>query len=240
MPGVFQDLPNENIRNKVAERVGVFPLYTWELALKVGAEYKDKTKRDVRFLLLINDWQYVPQVGSAGEHRETFYKRFQGAPASYMKSMEAQGVFAKESILPSRKNDYVFPETWLKYRFQKSASKLVRQGKLERKYIGGSSKETEVSFVDKEGNYNQLISCGVTGCAGEITEMLREVYECGYRLILIFAPNECHASVTVGVEIALRLYELEGMKVVVSDPGGSGEMSVDAIYNNMVSVSVFK
>lgn len=240
VPGVFQDLQGESIRAKVSDRVGVFPLYTWDLALKIGGAYKVRTKNRVRFLLLINDWQYIPQLGSAGEHRERFYRHFQSLPSSYKKSMKAQGLFSEADILPSRKNSLAFPETWLKYRFQKSATKLVQQGKLERKYVGDGLKETEISFVDKNGNYSQLISCGVTGCAGEITEMLREVYACGHRLILIFAPNECHSPVIVGIEIALTLYELKGMKVVVADPGGSGEMSVDAVFKKLVSVSVFR
>ncbi|MFL6874506.1 hypothetical protein ACJ6YJ_06525 [Pseudomonas marginalis] len=240
VPGVSQDLQGEIIRARVRDRVGIFPLYTWEMALKIGGVYKIKTKNKVRFLLLINDWQYTPEFGSAGEHRDRFYRHFQSLPSSYKKSMKAQGLFSEEDILPSRKNNLAFPETWLKYRFQKSATKLVQQGKLERKYVGDGLKETEISFVDNNGNYSQLISCGVTGCAGEITEMLREVYEYGHRLILIFAPNECHSPVKVGIEIALKLYELNGMKVIVADPGGSGEMSVDAIFNKLVSVSVFR
>ncbi len=240
VPGIFQDLLNEDIRSKVCNRVGIFPLYTWELALKIGGDYSVETKSKVKFLILINDWQYVPQTGSAGEHRELFYRKFREIPISYRESMKAQGLFSKLDILPSRKNNIAFPETWLKYRFQKSATKLVSRGKLEKKYVGDNSNETEISFVDEDGGYNPLISCGVTGCAGEITEMLREVYEVGHKLILIFAPHECHVSVKAGVEIALKIYELKGMKVVVADPGGSGEMSVDAIYERMVSVSVYK
>lgn len=239
VPGVFQDLASEDIRMRVCDRVGIFPLYTWGLALKVGERYVIGTKKNVKFLILINDWQYVPQVGSASGHRELFYRAFQEMPESYKESMKAQGMFSKLDILPSRKNSIAFPETWLKYRFQKSAAKLVKKGKLEKRYVGESPNETEVSFVDKDGNCSQLISCGVTGCAGEITEMLREIYDGGRRVILIFAPNECHSPVKTGVEIALKIYELKGMRVVVADPGGSGEMSVDAIYDSMVSVSVF-
>lgn len=239
VPGVFQDLRSENIRAKVRDRVGIFALYTWGLALRIGKAYTEEFKKKVKFLILINDWQYVPEFGSAGEHRDIFYRNFKSVPEVYRELMCKQGVFSEKDLLSSRRNSLAFPETWLKYRFQKSAAKLVKQGKLEKKYIREGSNETEISFVSDDGSCNQLMSCGVTGCAGEVTEMLREVYESGHRLILIFAPNECHSPVKIGIEIALKLYELAGMKVIVADPGGSGELTVDAIFKNMVSVSVF-
>ncbi|WP_421556855.1 hypothetical protein [Pseudomonas kitaguniensis] len=239
IPGIFQDLPSGHMREKVSNRVGIFPLYTWDLALEIAKYHLTNSHKKVKFLILINDWQYVPEFGSASEHRKIFYHNFKNIPDSYKKSIKRQGIFSENDILPSRKNNLAFPETWLKYRFQKSATKLVKQGKLERQYIGGNSKKSEISFIDKQGNCSPLISCGVTGCAGEITEMLREIYGYGHRLILLFAPNECHSPVRVGIQIALKLYELSGMKIVVADPGGSGELSADSIYKNMVSVSVF-
>lgn len=99
--------------------------------------------------------------------------------------------------------------------------------------------QSEVSFVDEDGNYKTLISCGVTGCAGEITEMIAEVHKAGYRALLLFAPGECYQPVRTGIEIALNLYNLTGMKVIVADPGGSGEMSKEEIYEKTVNFSVF-
>jgi hypothetical protein len=70
--------------------------------------------------------------------------------------------------------------------------------------------------------------------------MVSEVYRAGHRLLLIFAPGECFRPVQSGVEVALDLYELSGMKVVLADPGGSGEMSPEEIFSKLVNFAVFE
>lgn len=116
----------------------------------------------------------------------------------------------------------------------------MKQGKLEKRVLEDRPNQSEISFLDETGHYRTLISCGITGCAGEVTEMISEVYKAGKRLMLIFAPGECHAPVKSGIEIALSLYNLDGMKIIVADPGGSGELTPEEIYNKMVSFSVFR
>ncbi|QHN50454.1 hypothetical protein EPB69_15590 [Geobacillus stearothermophilus] len=237
-PGIIEEQNTELMRQRIARRVGIFPTYTWKLGVDIGKKYA-KQFEDIKYLLLINDWQYVPtQDVSASELRKNFYDTYTEIPSSFLSTLLDNG-FTSENILSSRKNSLFFPETWLKYRFQKSASKLVKEGKLEKKVLNDRENQSEVSFVDENGNYRTLISCGVTGCAGEITEMISEVHKAGYRLLLIFAPGECYQPVQTGVEIALNLYNLSDMKVIIADPGGSGEMSTDEIYEKMVNYTVF-
>jgi hypothetical protein len=237
-PGIIEEQNTELMRQRIARRVGIFPTYTWKLGVDIGKKYA-KQFEDIKYLLLINDWQYVPtQDISASELRKNFYDTYTEIPSSFLSTLLDNG-FTSENILSSRKNSLFFPETWLKYRFQKSASKLVKEGKLEKKVLNDRENQSEVSFVDENGNYRTLISCGVTGCAGEITEMISEVHKSGYRLLLIFAPGECYQPVQTGVEIALNLYNLSDMKVIIADPGGSGEMSTDEIYEKMVNYTVF-
>ncbi|QTL52736.1 MULTISPECIES: LPD16 domain-containing protein [Priestia] len=239
IPGVIEEQDNQIIRERVEQRVGIFPKYTWELGVEIAKEFSDEFD-EKKFLLLINDWQYVPAKNvSASELRAQFYEKF-SFPTSYMKVLENSKVFSERNILKSRKHDLAFPETWLKYRFQKSANKLVKEGKLEKKVLNNQTKDSEVTFLDENGNYKTLISCGITGCAGEITEMISEVYKDGKRLMLVFAPGECYQPVKTGVEIALNLYKLTGMKIIIADPGGSGEMSKEEIYSKMVNFSVFE
>ncbi|WP_025027563.1 LPD16 domain-containing protein [Caldalkalibacillus mannanilyticus] len=238
-PGVMEEQENEIIKNRIKQRVGIFPHYTWTQGVKIAEEFHVKFDH-THFLLLINDWQYVPTSNvSASELRQQYYDHFT-FPKSYLKVLKESGIFDESHILSSRKQELAFPETWLKYRFQKSATKLVKENKLEKKVLNEQTNETEVSFLDQDGNYKTLISCGVTGCAGEITEMISEVYKSGKRLLLMFAPGECYQPVKTGVEIALDLYSLTGMKIIIADPGGSGEMSIDEIYSKMVNFSVFQ
>ncbi|MFB9640642.1 hypothetical protein, partial [Streptomyces spiralis] len=175
----------------------------------------------------------------ASELRAEFFAGMSALPSSYEKALRDAGL-TEDSVLPSRRHPLAFPETWLKYRFQKAADRLVKAGRLEKRYLDADRRDTEVAFLDADGDYRTLISCGVTGCAGEITEMVSEVYRAGHRNLLIFAPGECLRPVETGVDIALGLYDLPGMRVVVADPGGSGEMTHDEIYDKLVTVSTFR
>ena len=240
VPGVIEEQQSQMMRDRIARRVGIFPVYTWHLGVQLAREWAG-TFGDIKFLLLINDWQYVPtQGGSAPELRKKFYESFDRLPAMYLDLLQQGGVFSTENVLPSRKHPLIFPETWLKYRFQKSAEKFVKEGKLAKRVLDAERNDSEVSFLDADGNYTPLISCGVTGCAGEVTEMIWEVYKTGRRFMIIFAPGECYQPVHTGVEVALNLYNLAGMKVVIVDPGGSGEMSVEEIYQKMVNFTVME
>ncbi|WP_405145053.1 hypothetical protein OG589_44700 [Sphaerisporangium sp. NBC_01403] len=244
VPGVIEEQKSDTMRRRISGRVGIFPGYSWTLSVDLLTSYAE-TCDDVRLLLLINDWQYVPTAGRpASELRAEFFEEFTRLPAEYEKVLRNSGL-SPECVLPSRKHALSFPETWLKYRFQKAADKFVKQGLLEKRVLDSArndtdKKDTEVAFLDAEGNYRTLISCGITGCAGEITEMISEVHRAGYRTLVIFAPGECLAPVQTGVDIALNLYRLPGMVVVIADPGGSGEMSTDEIYSKLVTVSTFR
>ncbi|WP_088105758.1 LPD16 domain-containing protein [Halalkalibacter urbisdiaboli] len=238
-PGIIEEQSSELMTNRISRRVGIFPTYTWKLGIEIGKEFKDKFD-ETKFLLLINDWQYVPDGGStATELRQAFYEKFTEIPQIYKQLLDESNVFDEKNILASRKHPVAFPETWLKYRFQKSAKKLVKEGKLEKKMIEDRPNQSEVTFVDSDGNYKTLISCGITGCAGEVTEMISEVHKLGHRLMLIFAPGECYSPVRTGIEIALNLYALDGMKIIIADPGGSGENSTQEIYEKIINFSVF-
>lgn len=238
-PGIIEEQKTGIMKERISRRVGIFPMYTWDIGIQLGEQFYEQFK-DIKFLLLINDWQYVPSTNaSVSDLRKEFYERYTEIPEAYVTSLEKSKYFNQQSILSSRKNPIFFPETWLKYRFQKSASKLVKDGKLEKRMLNDRDNQSEVSFLDEDGNYKTLISCGITGCAGEITEMIAEVYKAGYRALLLFAPGECYQPVRTGIEIALNLYNLTGMKVIVADPGGSGEMSKEEIYEKPINFSVF-
>ncbi len=238
LPGIASDITDIKIKSRIENRVGIFPEYTWELAMKSAnlcLQYKIKPS----FLILINDWQYVPENKEASTLRKIFYDEFNKIPFSFEQIMQRYGFNSLTDLHPSKKHPIAFPETWLKYRFQKSAKRLVKEGKLEKKYIEYNPGQSEISFIDSDGNYKNLISCGITGCAGEITEMIFEIYQSGIKFIIIFAPGECFSSVSTGVEIALNLYELSEMKVIITDPGGSGQMNHDEIYKSIVNFSIF-
>ncbi|AYA40621.1 hypothetical protein HZS38_09520 [Xenorhabdus nematophila] len=239
VPGIIEE-NTSLMHERIARRVGIFPGYTWELGVRI-AERLEHQFEAIKFLLLINDWQYVSLNNEpASELRRVFYEQFSELPASYSSVLKRSGQFSEQNILASRKHPVAYPETWLKYRFQKSADKLVKAGLLNRRVLDdGPDAGTEISLVDENGYYRPLITCGVTGCAGEITEMIAEVYKAQHRLLVIFAPSECFQPVKTGVSTALSLYGLPGMKVIIADPGGSGEMQPQEIFSKLVNIVVF-
>lgn len=240
VPGIFEDIPDIILAEQVRNRVGIFPTYTWDLGIRLGEQYCRHPGRSANLLLLVNDWQYVPDSGNAGDYRASFYKGFDQLPAAFASRLSRSELLGTNDVLASRRHSIAFPETWLRYRFQNRAAQLVKQGKLQKRYLDGRPGQTEVAYADTDGNSLPLISCGVTGCAGEIVEMISEAHKSGGRYLILLAPAECHAPIRTGVQIALSIYDLRGMKILVADPGGSGETSPDQIYGNGVNLSLFQ
>ena len=240
VPGIFEDVENEILKEQVKERVGIFPSYTWDLGVRLGDHYRLQHGKPARLLLLVNDWQYVPDSGKASDCRSKFYETFNELPPSYLSRLKVSSQLSEKDILSSRRHMLAFPETWLRYRFQNAAIRLVKAGKLQKRFLEDKPGKSEISFPDKSGNSLPLISCGITGCAGEITEMISEVHRVGGRYFVIMAPAECHTSIRTGIEIALSLYDLRGLKILVADPGGSGEMTREEIYGKGVSLASYQ
>lgn len=240
VPGIFEDIEHERLREQVKGRVGIFPSYTWDLGVRLGDDYHEICKKPAKLLLLVNDWQYVPDAGSAAEYRAEFYRAFERLPPTYIDRLSRSSVLSERDVIPSRRHSIAFPETWLRYRFQNKATQLVKAGKLQKRHLEEKPGQSEVSYTSTTGASLPLISCGVTGCAGEIVEMISEVHRAGGRFLIVLAPGECHAPIRAGIEIALSIYELRGMKVLVADPGGSGEMSLNEIYGKGVNVAIFQ
>jgi hypothetical protein len=239
VPGIFEDIEYKDLQQAVLNRVGIFPSYTWNLGIVLGEHYKSVFGKPVKLLLLVNDWQYVPEHGEAASYRSAFYEKFTELPLIYASRLQASTHLTKQDILSSRRHKLAFPETWLRYRFQNTAKRLVKTGKLQKRCLLDKPGQSEVSYTDNSGTSLPLISCGITGCAGEITEMISEVHRSGGRYLLILAPAECHAPIQAGVEIALSIYDLRGMMILVADTGGSGETTEYEIFKNGVSLATF-
>ena len=239
-PGVFEDIQDPTLKAQIKERVGIFPTYSWRLAIEFAEHHIVKNNQSANLLLLINDWQYVPSDKIIHNYRAEFYNRFKQLPTSYLTHLNSSSIVTTKNITSSRKHTLCFPETWLKNRFQNEASRLVKQGKLEKRCIPDQPEMSEISFTDSSGTPLPLVSCGMTGCAGEITEMISEAYRAGARLLILLAPNECHAPIRMGVEIALSLYEFDPVSILVADLGGSGELTTEEIYSKGIHIVIYR
>ncbi|MFP3862228.1 LPD16 domain-containing protein [Pseudomonas capeferrum] len=240
IPGVFEDIEDPTLKTQIKERVGIFPTYSWMLAIELAEHHIVNNNKSANLLLLINDWQYVPSDELTYDYRAEFYNRFKELPASYLAHLNSSSIVTTKNITSSRRHTLCFPETWLKNRFQNEASRLVKQGKLKKRYIPEQPEMSEISFTDASGTSLPLVSCGMTGCAGEITEMISEAYRAGARLLILLAPNECHAPIRKGVEIALSLYDFDPVSVLVADLGGSGEFTTEEIYSKGIHIVTYR
>ncbi|WP_033727332.1 hypothetical protein [Pseudomonas cremoricolorata] len=238
IPGVFEDIANESLRVIVKKRVGIFPSYSWGLGVKIADAYIDLNRRPASLILLINDWQYTPSLDGSEYLRSSYYSSF-ALPERYADELKRASFTPLRKICASHKHPLCFPETWLKNRFQNEASRLVKKGKLQSRYLPEKPNMSEVSFIDSTGHEMPLVSCGMTACAGEITEMISEVYKNGARMLILLAPAECHHAIRKGVEIALSLYDFEPMKVLVADLGGGGESTIEEIYRRGVHLAIY-
>lgn len=231
IPGIFEDIINPELSAQVRARVGVFPTYSWQLGIKLAEHHITTSEKCANLILLINDWQYASNGGVNNDYRASFYQRFETLPPSYRESLNSSKLLSTANVMPSRKHPLCYPETWLKNRFQNEAERLVKQGKLQKNNITTQPEFSEISFTDAYGTSLPLVSCGMTGCAGEITELISEAYRAGARTLIILAPSECHAPIRMGVEIALTLYDLDPISVMVADLGGNGELTPEEIYS---------
>ncbi|MBK5000709.1 hypothetical protein IAE37_002985 [Pseudomonas sp. S31] len=239
-PGIFEDIQNPMLKEAVKTRVGIFPTYTWKLAIQLAENASINNKKSAKLILLVNDWQYVPDNKQDTDYRTQFYERFTSLPDSYLSLLAPSTTLSTNNICESRRNSICFPETWLKNRFQNEAARLVKQGKLAKRYLPNRPAMSEISFTDAYGSTTPLVSCGMTGCAGEISEMISEAYKSGARLLILFAPSECHAPIRKGIEIALSLYDFEPMSLLVADLGGSGELTQNEIFSKGAHIVTYE
>lgn len=239
-PGIFEDIQSPMLKEEVKSRVGIFPTYTWKLAVQLAEHASINNKKSAKLILLINDWQYVPDNKQDTDYRAQFYERFTSLPDSYLSLLAPSSTVSPSNLCESRRHSICFPETWLKNRFQNEAARLVKQAKLEKRYLPNRPAMSEISFTDASGSTIPLVSCGMTGCAGEITELISEAYKAGARLLILFAPSECHAPIRKGIEIALSLYEFEPISLLVADLGGSGELTQNEIFSKGAHVVTYE
>jgi hypothetical protein len=99
VPGIMEEQSSDDMRNRIARRVGIFPRYTWDLSVELAEDFRGKFD-SINILLLINDWQYVPANGvSPSQLRRDFYEQFTGLPDSYRARLERSAWLSSENVL---------------------------------------------------------------------------------------------------------------------------------------------
>ncbi|MFK3815598.1 hypothetical protein ACI2KG_03140 [Pseudomonas sp. NPDC089407] len=109
VPGIFEDIQNPVLQEQVKSRVGIFPTYTWKLAIKLAELQLTTNNISAKFILLINDWQYIPGEPNDTDYRAEFYKRFTKLPDSYLSLLEASNIISTNNLCQKSETLNMFP-----------------------------------------------------------------------------------------------------------------------------------
>ena len=195
-----------------------FSHQTWSTACRTITEC-DVSDRP-RLIILVNDWQYfIPKESNkrrreslAAQLRRQYYSETAKASSFHLMTMTAHGL-PSEQILPSSESHWLFSESGLRTRFASTVRSLVKDSAAA-KQLGLSQhldgNRQPIISAQSEGQEYPLLYCGNTNCAGEVVELLGQLYAQGVKLFINIYPGQCLLSVEKGTEIARQIFGLGG------------------------------
>ena len=216
------DCLNETRFPEVGMGFATFAKLTWQAACRVAAN--DSDPRQLRLMVLVNDWQYVAAKGAsrkqvesvAARGRDQYYRQVSRLPDFHLASLAEFGL--NESIVLRHDDDqWLWSELALR-----NDLNLLLQGILcdpVKTRESGLSKhfnidgEPVVEACDDETGTIRLLYCGNTNCAGEVVSLLHRLYFRGVRNFVNLFPSQCNHPVGVGTRIAYKLFGLQDMHV---------------------------
>jgi hypothetical protein len=223
--GVATDrLNNPNLdRSELIDHFALFSRETWEMACLITAASPAENRP--RLVVLVNDWQYlVPKESSrrqreqaAARLRREYYTKVPGLTEFHSSTMTSCGL-PYGQILSASREQWMFSESELRAKFA-ATLKSVMKDPIRAEQLGITKQLNEdgepiISFR-AEGQQCTLLHCGNAGCAGEVVELLRQLYEeKGVRNFINIFPACCRVPVERGTEIAQQLFGLDGMEIV--------------------------
>ena len=197
-----------------------FTQHTWEAACKIVSSAGSQHK----LIILANDWQYcVPKEvdrrrreSLAAQLRCEYYERTPLIPSFHLDIMHRYGL-SQDHILPASEESFLFSESRLRSNFATTTKELTKDpGRAERLGLSKRLRDDQNPVISTEvdGQEIELLYCGNTGCAGEVVELLKQLYNAGVRSFVNVYPWQCDRPVETGTSIAKQLFGLDGMEVV--------------------------
>jgi hypothetical protein len=198
-----------------------FSELSWRTACAVAARRPVALRP--RMIILVNDWQHMPTVSldrrenekSLTRLRREYYEREFPLPSLHKRIMALDGL-QPEDILPASEKQWLFSESALRAQFAKTIKSVMKDpanaARLGLEKRLDSNREPIIS-VETEGQSCSLLHCGNANCAGEVVELLRQLFERGVRNFINIYPGQCDLYVERGTEISRQLFGLEGMEI---------------------------
>jgi hypothetical protein len=224
---VYKQAPKAIIES-VRERIGIFPMATFGLAIELTQQLK-RAGREVKILTLVDDLTASMRRSAQGadQARKRFYQGYPGTLHVYERLLREQGLDPQEILIGINPKQTLVSETWL--RRKRFKARLERGTKLEQNEL---IKSEDGTFT-LEGLSCPIMTQGQATCAGEVCELHMQLHEKGFRTLVNFYPQVCRGFVEASFEVADRLWGLDGYRSFEIGLLGSGAQTFDELTQNM-------
>jgi len=195
-----------------------FAHFTWNLAVRAIAEHP---RSRAQVLTLVNDWQFVRfSLGArrkaellADEFRNKYYAQTNTLPEFHNRVLHSFGL-SDVCVLKADEQRWLFSERRLRDGLAEALGGLLKQNDRRLHIKVTENGEPIVDVVSPAIGEYSLLYCGNTNCAGEVVELLRQLYDRGVRHFVNLFPDTCFGPVTTGTLLANELFDLNGMMVI--------------------------
>jgi len=230
---ILEEQTNDSKIEEIQDIFGDFPTSTFEIGAMIAADGIENGK-NMWLTVLVNDWQFIktdPErlPHQANKYRQAFYESFKKAPPRiYQEILKKYKLNGKNIWVGCSEEDrYFYRETRLRDRFKREINKRLKQktndqildsctfdSNKQSRFIGENS--GDIYYQDLSGEkWVQVVEGGKANCAGELTQMTKELinnHNAG--IIINVLPIECQNPVNLGVAIAYGMYQIAQCKVI--------------------------
>lgn len=218
---ILGEIKNSELSDNVRGTFGDFPTDTFQMSTEL-LKYAKSINKECQLTILVNDWQYIKEDNTRKEsehnrYRREFYNNFTSPPSTYIKILKKNNLHLNNLWIGGDKNDYFFfRETRLRDKFKREIKKFHKQQEIKLDEQGCINDSGNFVFNQEANTYYKEMSngretaiCtnGKVGCAGEITQLVKELMlNKNASLVINFLPISCEKPVNLGVEIAFEIY----------------------------------
>jgi hypothetical protein len=201
VPCIESELADARYR-AISREFGQFPSISWALA----AALLDHLPLRERFLLvLVNDWQYVPDRDA----RDGFYTDHPRLPAAYRAAPPAFGrLLTPRGPADFSDADPFFSERVLRNQFHRRLKKLTGSASLPQGLELQHQQSGATCSLEVMGRMEEIYcSKKSADCSGEVAQLIDQAHTLvSCDTFINFVPNVCQTYVEIGSEIPSQIF----------------------------------